>query len=169
MSEERYNRYTSKQFAIENVTVLLRNTIISPSPDVQDFLSQKGSAQLKSGVSLFDLMKRQEISYIDLMDKFSLPELEPEFIEQMEIVIKYEGYINKQREQVLRAERLENKKLPLDLDYESIHGLSKEARQKLQHIRPETVGQASRISGVSPADISILLIVDEQRRRQHDK
>jgi len=86
----------------------------------------------------------------------------------VEVMIKYEGYIKKQREQVLRAEKLENRLLSLDLDYFSIRGLSKEAQQKMSELKPASIGQASRISGVSPADISILLIHEEQRRRQHE-
>ena len=165
--EARYARLQEKLKSIEELFSLFSKKIIAPSQEIQEFLLSKGSSELRSGISLLDLLKRQELAYADLQEQVSLPELDPEIIEQFEIMIKYDGYIKKQREQVQRAERMENRRLPAELDYSSIRGLSKEAGQKLQAVRPESVGQASRISGVSPADISILLIYDEQRRRQH--
>lgn len=168
VDECRYSRLQAKEEAIECLLANLKQIYISPTQEIQKFLRQKKSAELKSGTSLLDLLKRQEISYLDLQDQFSLPEAEPEFIAQLEIMVKYEGYIKKQHEQVQRAMKMESRLLPVNIDYEAIHGLSKEARQKLQTIRPESVGQAARISGVSPADISILLIYEEQRRRRHE-
>ena len=165
---ERYERLVAKERQLQTMVELLRTTVAAPTSAVQAFLLATGSPELRTGISLYDLLKRHEIGYDALAGQFSLPPLEPEVRDQLEIMIKYEGYIKKQLEQVARAARLENRRLPLDFDYEALHGLSKEARQKLQAVRPESIGQASRISGVSPADISILLIAAEQRRRQHD-
>ena len=167
VGKARYSRLKVKQEAIEKLFLLLGETFVAPSPEIQKFLLNRGSSELKTSVSLLNLLKRQELSYADIKERFSLPDIEPEFIEQLEIMIKYEGYIKKQRDQVLKAERLERRRLSADLDYESVRGLSKEACQKLQALKPESIGQAARISGVSPADISILLIYDEQRRRRY--
>ena len=167
VSPERWDRYSSKRKAVEQAFLQLKETTVTPTPAVQEFLRRHGSPELKSGSSLYELLKRHEISYAALSELEELFLTEPEFIEQLEIMIKYEGYIKKQREQVHRAEKLENRILSPEIDYSSIKGLSKEARQKLQEIRPASIGQASRISGVSPADISVLLIIDEQRRRHN--
>ena len=163
----RLARLMLKKSSLESAVSLLKSTTVAPSEEVQTFLRNCGSSELKSGCNLYDLLKRQEISYSDLKSVFSLPDLEKEIMAQLDIMIKYEGYIKKQWEQVQRAERLENRLLSPNLDYTQIRGLSKEAQQKLQMIRPVSIGQASRISGVSPADISILLIYEEQRRRQN--
>ena len=168
VTEERILRLHEKTRAIEQVFSRLKEETVTPTPEIQSFLAGVGSSEIKSSISLYNLLKRHEISYAALQTILSLPELEPEFIAQVEVMIKYEGYIKKQREQVLRAEKLENRLLSLDLDYFSIRGLSKEAQQKMNELKPASIGQASRISGVSPADISILLIHEEQRRRQHE-
>jgi tRNA uridine 5-carboxymethylaminomethyl modification enzyme len=114
------------------------------------------------------LLKRPNVSYLSIQSELSLPQLSPEIVFQLEVMIKYEGYIKKQIEQVRRAGSLEAKLLPVTIDYALIKSLSTEARQKLTKIRPVSIGQAARISGVSPADISLLLIYTEQLRRgQH--
>jgi len=117
-------------------------------------------------MSLADFLRRPEMDYAKLASLFDLERLAPEVEEQLEITIRYEGYIKKQQEQVERLEHLESRRLPVDLDYALVPSLRDEAREKLAAVRPLSVGQASRISGVSPADISVLLIWLEQERRR---
>jgi len=166
ISEERYRRFLEKKEKIESEIYRLKNTYVSPSSEVNDFLTSLGSANIKSGISLSELLRRPEISYKDLE---AIDADRPEYLkagrkkydpiaEQVEIAIKYEGYINRQIKQVEQFKKLEEQRLPEDIDYNAIHGLRIEARQKLSKIRPVSVGQASRILGVSPADISVLLI-----------
>lgn len=168
ISKERYEKFTKKREAIESEIERLKNTIVSPSKEVNELLESKGTSPIKTGVRMSDLLKRPQISYDDLaaIDK-DRPELDFAVKEQVSIAIKYEGYIKRQMMQVEQFKKLENKKLPDDIDYNAIHGLRLEARQKLSSIRPTSVGQASRISGVSPADISVLLIYLEQRNRKN--
>jgi tRNA uridine 5-carboxymethylaminomethyl modification enzyme len=161
----RWQRTEQKRRQIETTLELLKQTIVSPSSPVQERLREQGSAELRTGVSAYDLLKRPNIGYADIRAELALPELPAEVVFQVEVMIKYEGYIKKQIEQVQRAATLEDKLLPPDLDYAAVRSLSNEARQKLSAIRPVSVGQASRISGVSPADISLLLIYTEQLRR----
>lgn len=116
-------------------------------------------------MTCYELLRRNEISYSHLRDYFGFPDLPSQVQEQVEITVKYEGYIQKQLEQVERFAKLESKLLPLGIEYNAISGISSEGREKLNKIRPRSVGQAARISGVSPADISILLITLEQQRR----
>jgi len=164
-SKNRFDRVEQKTRTIDAMMEQLKATTIGPSEMVQKLLLSIGTSELKTGINLYDLLKRPDVSYSALKDAMSLPDLEPEVLFQVEVMIKYEGYIKKQIEQVRRASKLENKSLSPDIDYEAITGLSKEARQKLAEIRPTSIGQASRISGVSPADISMLLIYTEQLRR----
>jgi len=166
VSDERYARFTAKRDAIERTLNLLKSTFLSPTPEIQSKLLAIGTTEIRTGMTLYELLRRPEVTYDLLQPHFSLPEIPSAVKEQVEISIKYEGYIKKQVEQVERTARLEAKKLPADLDYAKISGLSLEARQKLAKIRPLSVGQASRISGVSPADISILMVYLEQQRRQ---
>jgi len=161
----RYERFCIKRDAVSEVLLLLRRTTIAPTLENQKLLLSMGSSELRSGSTLYDLLRRTEISYEALRASFALPELTEEVREQVEIFAKYEGYIRKQQEQVERLAKLEAKQLPMDIDYQKIAGLALEARQKLSKIQPASVGQATRISGVSPADISILLVFLEQRRR----
>lgn len=166
VTDERYKRFCEKRDAIERTLTYLKNTPVTPSPQVQAKLAAMGSAELRTGATLYDLLKRTEITYELLGEHFAVPELPAAVREQVEIAVKYEGYIKKQIEQVERAAKLEANRLPDDIDYEQIAGLSREARQKLNKIRPLSVGQAARISGVSPADISILMVYLEQWRRR---
>lgn len=166
VSDERYRRFCVKRDAIERTLAHLAETPVNPSPQVQEKLRAMGTAELRAGSTLYDLLRRTELDYQTLGRYFELPEVAPAVREQVEITIKYEGYINKQLEQVGKAAKLEAKLLPADIDYERISGLAVEARQKLSRIRPVSVGQAARISGVSPADISILLVFLEQYRRK---
>lgn len=164
----RWQRTEQKRRQIETTLELLKQTIVSPSSPVQERLREQGSAELRTGISAYDLLKRPNIGYADIRTELALPELSPEVVFQVEVMIKYEGYIKKQIEQVQRAAMLEDKVLPPDLDYAAVRSLSNEARQKLSAVRPVSIGQASRISGVSPADISLLLIYTEQMRRRRN-
>ncbi|HWR44040.1 tRNA uridine-5-carboxymethylaminomethyl(34) synthesis enzyme MnmG [Sporomusa sp.] len=164
VSDERYERFAAKRDAIQSTLSLLKSMQITPVSEVQSKLAALGTAELRTGITLYDLLKRTEVTYDAMRTQFDLPELPPLVREQIEIAVKYEGYILKQIEQVERSAKLEAKRLPEDIDYNQISGLALEARQKLNKIRPLSVGQAARISGVSPADISILMVYLEQRR-----
>ena len=169
-STARFRRLEQKVQAIYSALEALKRTTIGPTPDVQLFLATIGAAPLRTGISLFDLMKRPNITYQVISSRFGLPLLSDEVQAQIDITIKYDGYIKKQSEQVQRSLNFESKGISIDLDYSQISGLSNEARQKLALTRPTSIGQASRISGVSPADISLLLIYVEQlRRRNHEQ
>lgn len=164
ISEERYDSFCKKRELIQSEVNRLSNTMIGANKVVQEFLEDCGSTTLKTAASLADLIKRPELSYemIAPIDKerdslFENP-LSKDIVEQINIELKYEGYIKRQRSQVEHFRKLENKRIPENLDYNDVHNLRKEARQKLMDIRPENIGQASRISGVSPADISVLMI-----------
>lgn len=166
VNDERYDRYVKKQEAITAALAILKDTAIYPREDTQAVLATLGSSPLRTGTNALEMLRRTEITYDMLQRHFGLPELPGAIREQVEIVVKYEGYIKKQIEQVERSARLESKLLPPDLDYTSLSGLALEARSKLAKIRPRSIGQAARISGVSPADISILMIHLEQIRRR---
>jgi len=166
ISDERYRKFEEKRKQIEDEIKRVKNTIIPPHENVNRFLERRNSTPIKSGVKLADLLRRPELSYEDLAEiDEGRPALSRAVKEQVEISIKYEGYINRQIQQVEQFKKLENRKLPKDIDYLSIQGLSLEARQKLDKIRPDSIGQASRITGVSPADINVLLIYLEQMKR----
>lgn len=166
VQEERYARFTAKRDAIDKIINLLKGTPITPVPETQGKLVKMGTAELRTGSSLYDLLRRTEVGYEMLCEYFAMPEVAAAVKEQVEIAVKYEGYIQKQFDQVEKAAKLEAKKLPESLNYKMLSGLSQEAQQKLTEIRPLSVGQASRISGVSPADISILMVYLEQQRRR---
>jgi len=167
VTTERYQRFIKKKQTIEDELQRLKSTIVSPNhSQMQEILAQKGSAPLRQGISLYDLLKRAELEYEDIRRAGLGQDIAPDVREQIEIQIKYEGYIQKQLAQIARFEKLEDKLLPENLDYNQIKGLATEARQKLSILKPRSVGQASRISGVSPADISVLLIYLEQLRRK---
>lgn len=165
-SKERYKKIVYKKEMIEIEIERLRNKKITPTKEVNDFLESVGSTALKKPISLEELIKRPELSYDMILELDpDRPELLREIRMQVEIIIKYEGYINKQQKQIEQFKKLETKKIPVNIDYNAIRGLRLEARQKLDKIRPDSVGQASRISGVSPADINVLLVYLEQQRR----
>ena len=163
---ERYQRYQTKKQSIDKVMEQLKEYKVNPSKEIQEKLVSIGSTPIRTSTSLYDLLKRTEIDYGMLKQVFDLPALAAEVQEQVEIGVVYEGYIQKQLEQVERMEKLEEKILPEAIDYQQVPSLRDEAREKLAAIRPLSVGQAGRISGVSPADISILLVYLEQRRRE---
>ena len=163
ISDERYGRFLNKKKNIFEEIDRLSNNIIKPTKEVNDFLERKGTSIISSGVKEIELLKRTEIKYNDLkqIDE-NIGKLTREEAEEVEIQVKYAGYIKMQEAQVEKFKKLENKKLSSEINYEEIKGLRLEARQKLNKIKPLSVGQASRISGVSPADISVLLIYLEQ-------
>ena len=165
ISEERYNRFLEKKKKIMEEKGRLETTIIKPSDDVNKFLENHGTARLNGGAKLSELLKRTELTYVALaeIDK-DRPELPDDVKEEVEIVVKYEGYIKMQEAQVESFKKLEKKLIPDDINYDDVKGIRIEARQKLSKIRPYSIGQASRISGVSPADISVLLVYLEQRK-----
>ena len=166
VSDERYERFLKKQEAIEAEMKRLKQIAVNPGEEINRFLASLGSAELKTGMKLYDLLKRPEIEYEHLRELGLGADLPREVIEQVCISIKYEGYLAKQMKQIEQFKRMEERKLPDDIDYNVITGLSSEARQKLSRHRPESLGQASRISGVSPSDISVLLVwLESQKRR----
>ena len=169
VKEDRYGRYLLKKRHVEEEMERLKTTHISPDI-ANDVLKKAGSTPVKGGISLYELLKRPELNYknIEGLDKNRPKDLLKDAAVQCEIIIKYEGYIRKQLKQIDQFKKLEDKKLDEDIDYDEIDSLRIEARQKLNSIKPLSVGQASRISGVSPADISVLLIYLEQKRRGKD-
>ena len=167
ISEERYEKFCKKRENIEKEIERVKKLTIKPTDEVNNILREKGTNEITGGTKLSDLLKRTELSYKDFENvDISRPELTEEEQEEVEIQVKYEGYINLQNQQVEKFKKLENKLLPKEIDYSEIKGLCLEARQKLNKIKPVSVGQASRISGVSPADISVLLIYLEQLKRE---
>jgi len=166
INEERYRIFCEKWAMIESEKERLRKTTIAADSKVQKYLVDKGSTEIRQNTRAIDLLKRPEIEYSELQQFMGdFPLLPEEVVEQVDIQVKYEGYIKRQMEQVERFAKMENKKIPEWVEYEKINGLSNEAKQKLSAIKPDSVGQASRISGVSPADISVLLVHIEQKNR----
>ncbi len=159
ISEKRFEKFKRKENLKKEEFKRLKNTIIPPNKKLNDIIVPRGTSAISTGISLYNLLKRPQINYNCLVDlDVERPNLQKEVFEQIETEIKYEGYIKKQNNQINEMRRLEVKKLPLDLEYSNIHGLRLEAIEKLNKVKPENIGQASRISGVSPADISVLLI-----------
>jgi tRNA uridine 5-carboxymethylaminomethyl modification enzyme len=170
ISEKRYARFLSKKAAISKEMVRLEKIQVKATPENNAILKEIGSSEIRNSLSLGELIRRPEIKYRQTAELDpERPDLPWSVIEQVEVQIKYEGYIKKQLLQVEQFKKLENKKIPLDLDFAAIGGLRLEAVEKLQEIKPTSIGQASRISGVSPADLSVLLIALEQRRRSHQR
>lgn len=170
IGEEQYQNLLIKEQSIENEMKRLESTNIGASKEVQQFLEENNSTPLKTGATLAELVRRPELNYIMLTkidkDRSLLPW---DVIQQVDINIKYDGYIRRQKQQVSQYKKLENKKLDVTFDYETVKGLRKEAVQKLNLYKPMSIGQASRISGVSPADISVLLVYLEQLRYQRSQ
>lgn len=164
VKEEQYHAYLAKKEAVEKEIKRLNTVRVKPTEAVQAFLVEKGSVPLKDGVLAGDFLKRPEMTYHEVQQFIAMPDepLTDKVIEQVEIQLKYEGYIKKALEKVEKLKRMEAKRIPENIDYEAINGLATEARQKLQKIQPETIAQASRISGVNPADLSILMVYIEQ-------
>ncbi len=166
ISEERYSKFIEKRAQIEKEVERVSKTTIKPTQKVNEFLQKYGSSTISNGVKLADLIKRTEITYENLAEiDENRPILPKEVADEVEIQVKYEGYIKLQEAQVEKFKKLEKKLLPEGINYSEIKGLRLEARQKLDKIKPTSVGQASRISGVSPADVSVLLIYLEQLKQ----
>ena len=169
VTEARYARFMAKKNLLDETLAQLKGQIIGSNQETQDKLAAIGTAPLRSGASLFDLLRRQDVSYDALVTAFALPALPADVKEQVEIAAKYEGYIAKQRQAVDKMLRLEAMRLPENLPYETLKELSQEAREKLADVKPLSLGQASRISGVTPADVQVLFIYLEQRRRGREE
>ena len=166
ISNERYEKFLNKKQAVENEKKRLESVIIKPSQEANKILESLGTTTISTGVKIVDLIKRPQVKYEDLKElDIDRPELPYEVKNEVEIQIKYEGYINLEQKQVEKFKKLEDKKIPDNINYDDIKGLRIEAKQKLNKVRPLSVGQASRISGVSPADISVLLIYLETSKR----
>ncbi len=165
INDERYQKFLEKKDLIEKEIERIEKIYLSPSEKVLNYLESRNSTAIKSGFNLAELLRRPEISYDSLSEIVEMPELPRAVKEQVEVVIKYKGYIKRQMQQVEQYKKLEERKLPKNIDYSSIQNLRLEAKQKLTQINPDSIGQASRITGVSPADISVLLIYLEQINR----
>lgn len=168
VSDERYARFVKRRDSIKNTIEILSEIRIHPNKETLAKMQEFELGSIHNTVTAADLLKRKEISYDDLKHIVELPEISEDVKKQVEITLVYEGYIKKQLEQVERMEKLEEKLLPEDINYDEVSSLCDEAREKLNAIRPISIGQASRISGVSPADISVLLVYLEQYRRQEE-
>lgn len=170
VSDERYRRFLEKKQSIEEELKRLKETIISPSEEVNSFLDRHRSARIISGIRLYDLLKRPEMEYDYLSEIGQAANVSGAVKEQVTISIKYEGYLERQMIQIRQFKRMEERSLPEDLDYSKINGISNEAKQKLSMQKPRSLGQASRISGVSPADISVLMVyLESLKRKSGDK
>ena len=167
ISDERYTRFKKKEQNIENEIKRLKELTVKPTEEVNKLLKENGTSELTTGTKMAELLKRTELNYekIAKIDT-ERPELTKQEQEEVEIQIKYEGYIKMQEAQVEKFKKLETKLLPENIDYETIKGISLEARQKLNKFKPRSIGQASRISGVSPADISVLLVYLQQSNNE---
>ena len=167
VTDERYAAFCKKKEEVDELLSVLKKLSVTPTTRTNELLESVGSAPLKTGIKGIDLLRRQEMTYSLMKKLFSeLKDYPLDVAEEVEITVKYEGYIERQREQVAKMNKLEQRLLPDSIDYEAIDTISSEGRQKLSDIRPRSLGQASRISGVSPADITALLIYTEQMKRE---
>ncbi|MCX7773275.1 MAG: tRNA uridine-5-carboxymethylaminomethyl(34) synthesis enzyme MnmG [Clostridia bacterium] len=166
VSDERYERFLTKQAQVEAELKRLKETTLAPNAEVNALLEEHQSARLVSGIKLYDLLRRPEIEYDFLRLVGKAADLSREVVEQVVITIKYEGYLERQMQQIQQFKRMEERRLPQDIDYSQISGLCLEARQKLNAQKPQSLGQASRISGVSPSDISVLLVYLEAIKKR---
>ena len=159
ISDERYKKFIEKKELIEKEKERLQKTIVKPTEKVNNYLKEQGTSELTTGSKLAELLKRTEITYASLAEiDENRPELPEQVKEEVEIQVKYDGYIKLQEMQVEKFKKMEKKLIPDDINYDEVKGICLEARQKLNKHRPHSIGQASRISGVSPADISVLLV-----------
>ena len=167
ISDERYKKFEDKRENIKKEIERLKKLVVKPEEKVNDLLKEAGTSMLTNGTKMSELLKRTELTY-DMLEEIDpdRPKLTRQEKEEVEIQIKYEGYIKLQEAQVEKFKKLETKLLPEDLDYETLKGISLEARQKLNKFKPRSIGQASRISGVSPADVSVLLVYMQQRNKK---
>lgn len=166
VDDERYEKFNAKRNGLERALERLRFVKIAPHEEENAKLVAMGTTPLREGTSALELLRRREISYANLQQAFGLPKLEPSVAEQVEVHVKYAGYIEKQKMEVERALKLENKAIPEDFDYHSVKEISSEAIEKLTKVKPANIGQAARISGVSPADINVLMIALELKKHK---
>ena len=164
VGEERYARFLERKKKYEEAMDYIRTQRFTPKEEINRALESMGTAPLTTGTGADQILKRPEMTYRKMMEILGCPSFDEEAVEEMEITVKYEGYIARQEAAVRKAARMENEKLPLDMDYLSLDGISTEARQKMDKIRPLSLGQAARIPGVSPADISVLMVYVKQRK-----
>lgn len=164
VGEERYARFLERKKKYEEAMDYIRTQRFTPKEEINRVLESMGTAPLTTGTGADQILKRPEMTYRKMMEILGCPSFDEEAVEEMEITVKYEGYIARQEAAVRKAARMENEKLPLDMDYLSLDGISTEARQKMDKIRPLSLGQAARIPGVSPADISVLMVYVKQRK-----
>ena len=164
VGEERYARFLERKKKYEEAMDYIRTQRFTPKEEINRALESMGTAPLTTGTGADQILKRPEMTYRKMMETLGCPAFDEEAVEEMEITVKYEGYIARQEAAVRKAARMENEKLPLDMDYLSLDGISTEARQKMDKIRPLSLGQAARIPGVSPADISVLMVYVKQRK-----
>ncbi|KFE42536.1 tRNA uridine 5-carboxymethylaminomethyl modification enzyme GidA [Staphylococcus agnetis] len=170
ISEERYAKFQAKRQHIEAEIARLSQIRIKPNERVQSIIEREGGSRLKDGILAKELLRRPEMTYTTILEILEeTSQLGSDIEEQVEIQTKYEGYITKSLQQVDKVKRMEQKKIPEDLDYSKIDSLATEAREKLAEVKPLNIAQASRISGVNPADISILLVYLEQGKLQRVK
>lgn len=164
VGEERYARFLERKKKYEEAMDYIRTQRFTPKEEINQALESMGTAPLTTGTGADQILKRPEMTYRKMMEMLGCPAFDEEAVEEMEITVKYEGYIARQEAAVRKAARMENEKLPPDMDYLSLDGISTEARQKMDKIRPLSLGQAARIPGVSPADISVLMVYVKQRK-----
>ena len=164
VGEERYARFLERKKKYEEAMDYIRTQRFTPKEEINRALESMGTAPLTTGTGADQILKRPEMTYRKMMEMLGCPAFDEEAVEEMEITVKYEGYIARQEAAVRKAARMENEKLPPDMDYLSLDGISTEARQKMDKIRPFSLGQAARIPGVSPADISVLMVHVKQRK-----
>lgn len=164
VGEERYARFLERKKKYEEAMDYIRTQRFTPKEEINRALESMGTAPLTTGTGADQILKRPEMTYRKMMETLGCPSFDEEAVEEMEITVKYEGYIARQEAAVRKAARMENEKLPLDMDYLSLDGISTEARQKMDKIRPLSLGQVARIPGVSPADISVLMVYVKQRK-----
>jgi tRNA uridine 5-carboxymethylaminomethyl modification enzyme len=169
ISNQRFEKFLEKKELIENEIERLEKTFIPPSENVLSYLESRNSTAIKSGINLAELLRRPEISYDSLGEICELPELARSIKEQVEVSVKFKGYIKRQMQQVEQYKKLEGRKIPKSIDYSAVQSLRLEAKQKLSQIKPDSIGQASRITGVSPADISVILTYLEQINRKQNQ
>jgi tRNA uridine 5-carboxymethylaminomethyl modification enzyme len=168
VDDDRWAVFTELRDAIVEEHERLNGVVVGPAPVVQDVLREAGTAELRTGAPAVQLLRRPELHYDHLVAMgVGRADLDRNVVQEVETLIKYEGYIQKEIAQVERVRRLEAKRIPNEVEYAALRGLSTEAKEKLAAIRPETIGQASRIAGVSPADIAMLMVHLEQRRGSH--
>lgn len=164
VGEERYARFLERKKKYEEAMDYIHTQRFTPKEEINRALESMGTAPLTTGTGADQILKRPEMTYRKMMEMLGCPAFDEEAVEEMEITVKYEGYIARQEAAVRKAARMENEKLPLDMDYLSLDGISTEAKQKMDKIRPLSLGQAARIPGVSPADISVLMVYVKQRK-----